>query len=45
MDSSYCLLTSLEFLDEKGELKRKADIFSKENHSENRTGNVRGYGK
>lgn len=29
MDSSYCLLTSLEFLDEKGELKRKADIFSK----------------
>lgn len=27
--SSYCLLTSLEFLDEKGELKRKADIFSK----------------
>ena len=29
MDSSYCLLTSLEFLDEKGELKRKADIFTK----------------
>ncbi|RHK97819.1 DNA methylase [Blautia obeum] len=29
MDSSYCLLTSLEFLDEKGELKRKADIFMK----------------
>ena len=28
-DSSYCLLTSLEFLDDKGELKRKADIFSK----------------
>ena len=25
-DSSYCLLTSLEFLDDKGELKRKADI-------------------
>ena len=29
MDSSYCLLTSLEFLDEKSELKRKADIFTK----------------
>ena len=29
MDSSYCLLTSLEFLDKKGELKRKADIFTK----------------
>ena len=29
MDSSYCLLASLEFLDEKGELKRKADIFTK----------------
>lgn len=29
MDSSYCLLTSLEFLNEKGELKRKADIFTK----------------
>ena len=29
MDSSYCLLTSLEFLDEKGELKRTADIFTK----------------
>ena len=28
-DSSYCLLTSLEFLDDKGELKRKADIFTK----------------
>ena len=28
-DSSYGLLTSLEFLDDKGELKRKADIFTK----------------
>ena len=28
-DSSYCLLTSLEFLDDKGDLKRKADIFTK----------------
>lgn len=28
-DSSYCLLTSLEFLEDKGELKRKADIFTK----------------
>ena len=28
-DSSYCLLTSLEFLDDKGELKWKADIFTK----------------
>lgn len=28
-DSSYCLLTSLEFLDDKEELKRKADIFTK----------------
>ena len=28
-DSSYCLLTSLEFPDDKGELKRKADIFTK----------------
>lgn len=28
-DSSYCLLASLEFLDEEGNLKRKADIFSK----------------
>ena len=28
-DSSYCLLTSMEFLDDKGELKRKADIFTK----------------
>ena len=28
-DSSYCLLTSLELLDDKGELKRKADIFTK----------------
>lgn len=28
-DSSYCLLTSLEFLDDKGELKQKADIFTK----------------
>ena len=28
-DSSYCLLTSLEFLNDKGELKRKADIFTK----------------
>lgn len=28
-DSSYCLLTSLEFLNDKGELKRKADIFIK----------------
>lgn len=26
-DSSYCLLASLEFLDEEGKLKRKADIF------------------
>lgn len=28
-DSSYCLLTSLEMLDEEGNLKRKADIFNK----------------
>ena len=28
-DSSYCLLSSLEILDEDGNLKRKADIFSK----------------
>ena len=28
-DSSYCLLASLEFLDEEGKLKRKADIFHK----------------
>ena len=28
-DSSYCLLTSLEFLNDKEELKRKADIFTK----------------
>ena len=28
-DSSYCLLASLEFLDEEGRLKRKADIFHK----------------
>ena len=28
-DSSYCLLASLEILDEEGNLKRKADIFSK----------------
>ena len=28
-DSSYCLLASLEFLDEEGQLKRKADIFHK----------------
>ena len=28
-DSSYCLLSSLEILDDKGELKRKADIFTK----------------
>lgn len=28
-DSSYCLLASLEYLDEEGKLKRKADIFSK----------------
>lgn len=28
-DSSYCLLASLEFLDEEGNLKRKADIFYK----------------
>lgn len=28
-DSSYCLLSSLEILDENGELKRKADIFTK----------------
>ena len=28
-DSSYCLLTSLEFLDDKREVKRKADIFTK----------------
>ena len=28
-DSSYCLLSSLEILDETGELKRKADIFTK----------------
>lgn len=28
-DSSYCLLSSLEILDEEGNLKRKADIFSK----------------
>ena len=28
-DSSYCLLASLEFLDEEGNLKRKADIFHK----------------
>ena len=28
-DSSYCLLAALEVLDENGELKRKADIFTK----------------
>ena len=28
-DRSYCLLASLEYLDEEGKLKRKADIFSK----------------
>ena len=28
-DSSYCLLSSLEILDESGNLKRKADIFTK----------------
>ncbi len=28
-DSSYCLLSSLEILDEEGNLKRKADIFTK----------------
>ena len=28
-DSSYCLLVSLELLDEEGNLKRKADIFTK----------------
>ena len=28
-DSSYCLLSSLEILDENGNLKRKADIFTK----------------
>ncbi|RNC62897.1 MAG: hypothetical protein AWM53_01823 [Candidatus Dichloromethanomonas elyunquensis] len=28
-DSSYCLLCSLEILDENGELERKADMFSK----------------
>ena len=28
-DSSYCLLCSLEVLDEQGELERKADIFTK----------------
>lgn len=28
-DSSYCLLASLEVLDEEGKLERKADIFSK----------------
>ena len=28
-DSSYCLLASLELLDEEGKLKRKADIFTK----------------
>lgn len=28
-DSSYCLLASLELLDEEGNLKRKADIFTK----------------
>ena len=28
-DSSYCLLASLEVLDENGQLKRKADIFTK----------------
>ena len=28
-DSSYCLLSSLELLDENGNLKRKADIFTK----------------
>ena len=28
-DSSYCLLSSLEVLDEEGKLERKADIFSK----------------
>nr|WP_235906305.1 DEAD/DEAH box helicase family protein [Porcincola intestinalis] len=28
-DSSYCLLSSLEILDEEGNLERKADIFSK----------------
>ena len=28
-DSSYCLLCSLEIIDENGELKRKADMFSK----------------
>ena len=28
-DSSFCLLASLEYLDEEGKLKRKADIFSK----------------
>ena len=28
-DASYCLLCSLEILDENGELERKADMFSK----------------
>ena len=28
-DSSYCLLCSLEVLDEEGNLKRKADMFTK----------------
>ncbi len=29
-DSSYCLLASLEYLDEEGKLERKADIFTKQ---------------
>lgn len=32
-DSSYCLLCSLEVLDEEGNLKRKADMFTKQNHT------------
>ena len=31
-DSSYCLLCSLEVLDEQGNLKRKADMFTPAHH-------------
>ena len=43
-DSSYPLLCSLEVIDEEGNLKRKADMFSKRTNTAQEAGNKRGHG-
>ena len=42
-DSSYCLLTSLEFLDDKGRTETESGYFYQKDNPQGRNGNFRGY--